>query len=134
MNLRETVSKILGREVTEAEAIIFANDQFGVLAAYLKDKNKETKSGFDIVQVVEIPVENLSEAILNELSGRESFVDADEGLGEQIFLGDIFEQIACQQEEMPKNSPFKLSPEDIERVDELAKELKAYELIRITKI
>lgn len=134
MNLRETVSKILGREVTEAEAIMFANDQFGVLAAYLKDKNKETKSGFDIVQVVEIPVENLSEAILNELSGRESFVDADEDLGEQIFSGDIFEQIAGEQAELLENSPFRLSPEDIKRIDELAEELGEFELIRITKI
>ncbi len=84
--------------------------------------------------MVEIPIENLSEAILNELSGRESFVDADEDLGEQIFSGDIFETVACEQAELPENSPFKLSPEDIERIDELAEELSEYELIRITKI
>ena len=134
MNLQETVSKILGREVTLDEAKTFANENFGLLAAYLKTKNKETKSGFDVVQMVEIPVENLSEAILNELSGRESFVDADEDLGEQIFSGDIFETMACEQAELFENSPFRLNPEDIKRIDELAEELGEYELIRITKI
>lgn len=134
MNLQETVSKILGREVTLDEAKTFANENFGLLAAYLKTKNKETKSGFDVVQMVEIPVENLSEAILNELSGRESFVDADEDLGEQIFSGDIFEAMACEQAELLENSPFRLNPEDIKRIDELAEELGEYELIRITKI
>lgn len=134
MNLIETVSKILDREVTLDEAKTFANVQFGVLAAYLKDKDKTTKSGFDVVQMVDIPVENLSEGILKELSGRESFVDADEDLGEQIFSGDIFETVACEQAELPENSPLRLSPEDIERIDELAEELSEYELIRITKI
>ena len=37
MNLQETVSKILGREVTIEEAKTFAQDQFGALATYIKN-------------------------------------------------------------------------------------------------
>lgn len=37
MNLQETVSKILGKEVTVEEAKTFAQDQFGTLAAYIKN-------------------------------------------------------------------------------------------------
>lgn len=134
MNLIETVSKILGREVTLDEAKTFANVQFGVLAAYLKDKNRTTKSGLDVIQVVDIPVENLSKGILKELSDRELFIDTDEDLGEQIFSGDVFEAVAGEQAELPENSSLRLSPEDIKRIDELAEELGEYELIRITKI
>lgn len=41
MNLQDTVSVILKKEVTEEEAKRFANDQFGVLAAYLKEDLKQ---------------------------------------------------------------------------------------------
>lgn len=36
MNLQQTASKILGKEVTIEEAMQFANDQFGILATYLR--------------------------------------------------------------------------------------------------
>jgi hypothetical protein len=39
MNLKQTVSEILQKEVTEAEAQKFASQQFGVLCAYIR-KNK----------------------------------------------------------------------------------------------
>lgn len=37
MDLKGTVSKILKREVTAAEAMVFANEQFGVLTTYLRE-------------------------------------------------------------------------------------------------
>ena len=37
MNLQDTVAKILGKEVTVEEAKTFAQDQFGTLAAYIKN-------------------------------------------------------------------------------------------------
>jgi hypothetical protein len=37
MNLQETVSKILNKEVTVEEAKTFAQDQFGALATYIKN-------------------------------------------------------------------------------------------------
>jgi hypothetical protein len=93
-----------------------------------------TKSGFTVIQMVEIPENNLSKRILKELSGRENFIDADTDLGEQIFAGTVFEDIACEQAEMPLNSPLRLSDEDLKRIDELAEELGEFELIRINKI
>ena len=38
MTLQETVSKIVGKEVTIEFAMEFANNQFGLLATYLREK------------------------------------------------------------------------------------------------
>lgn len=38
MTLKQTVSKILGYEVTSQRAQLFANEEFGVLVAYIRDK------------------------------------------------------------------------------------------------
>lgn len=43
MNLIQTVSKILGKEVTEEEAKDFALTQFGLLASYLRKKENDTR-------------------------------------------------------------------------------------------
>ena len=95
---------------------------------------RKTKSGFSIISLVEINETSLNKRILKELTGREMFVYADKELGEQIFSADIFEQIACEQAEMPENSPLRLSYEDLKIIDELAEELGEYELIRINKV
>ena len=42
MNLTQTVSKILNREITEQEAMVFARDQFGTLQTYMRQKEKPT--------------------------------------------------------------------------------------------
>jgi len=89
----------------------------------------KTKSGFSIIQLVEIPENYLRKGVLKELSGRELYVDADEELGEQIFSGDIFTQIECEVEE-----GLKISPDDLKQIQELSKELGKFELVRINKI
>jgi hypothetical protein len=94
----------------------------------------KTKSGFTVIQMVEIPENNLSKRILRELSGRENFIDADNDIGEQIFAGTVFDDIAGEQAEMPENSPLRLSDVDLARIDELAEEMGEFELIRINKI
>ena len=104
---------------------IFTNQKF---------KTMETKLGFNVIRLVEIPEESLSKGILKELSGRETFVDTDEDLGEQIFSADVFEAISCEQDEMPENSPLRLSDEDLKRIDELAEDIGEFELIRFNKI
>lgn len=43
MTLQETVSTLLKKQVSEAEAMQFASHQFGVLSAYLQDKVLEEK-------------------------------------------------------------------------------------------
>ena len=53
MNLQDTVSKILKKEVTLEEAKDFANNQFGVLSTFLKEElNKENKELIGIVKEV----------------------------------------------------------------------------------
>lgn len=42
MTLKQTISEILKKEVTEAEAQKFASQQFGVLCAYLRQKKPAT--------------------------------------------------------------------------------------------
>lgn len=37
MNLKQTVSKILGEEVSAKRAQLFANEEFGVLSAYIRN-------------------------------------------------------------------------------------------------
>lgn len=46
MNLQQTVSEILKRDVSIEEAKDFANDQFGVLSTYLKQGTKDFPNGF----------------------------------------------------------------------------------------
>ena len=41
MNLTQTVSKILNKEVTEEEAKTFASEQFGTLSTYLRQLDKD---------------------------------------------------------------------------------------------
>jgi len=91
----------------------------------------KTKSGFEVLKIVDIPESYLSKGILRELSGREIFVDTDEDLGEQIFSSDVFEQIASEKEE---GGCFFLTDADLKSVDDLAEELGEYELVRITKV
>jgi hypothetical protein len=91
----------------------------------------KTKSGFEVLKIVDIPESYLSKGILRELSGREIFVDTDEDLGEQIFSSDVFEQIAWEKEE---GGCFFLTDADLKSVDALAEELGEYELVRITKV
>ena len=89
----------------------------------------KTKSGFSVIQLVEIPESYLRKGVLKELSGRGLYIDTDEGLCEEIFSGDIFTQIECEVEE-----GLKISSDDLKQIQELSEELGEYELIRINKI
>ena len=91
----------------------------------------KTKLGFSVIQIVEIPFSYLRKGVLKEMSGRELYTDTDEGFSEKIYNGEIFEVIACEQEEMSEDSPLKMSAEDLKQVDELAGELGEFELVRV---
>jgi hypothetical protein len=92
----------------------------------------KTKSGFSIIQMVEIPETYLRKKVLKELTGRGILLDSE--TEEEVFSADVFEAIACEQAELPDNSPLKLKPEDIAQIDEIATELGQYELVRINKV
>ena len=95
----------------------------------------KTKTGFTVIQVVEVPEIYLRKNVLKELSGRGIYVDTDEDLNEEIFSGDIFEAIASEYDELPENSPLRVLDElDLKQVNDLAEELGEYELIRVNKV
>ena len=96
----------------------------------------QTKLGFEVLRIVDIPSTYFSREILSELSDRESFVDTDEDLGEQIFSADVFEQIACEQEEKKECNCLIgiLSDADLKVIDDLAEDLGEFELVRITRV
>ena len=51
------------------------------------------------LKIAQIPKEQLSIELLNELDGRESFIDADHDLNEVLYSADIFEAILCEVDE-----------------------------------
>jgi hypothetical protein len=93
---------------------------------------KFTKESFEVISVTEIPKSSLSKGALKLLEGRESFVDADEDIGEAVFSGDVFETIACELAEM-EGSPILPTQEVIDEIDNLAEVIET-ELVRITTI
>ena len=102
-----------------------------------KTKNMATtKSGFEILSIVDIPKEKLSKGILKALEGRETFVDTDDSLSEKIYNGDVFEAILGEDAELDETifNSFRLSPEDVKRLEELAEELGEFEMIRVISI
>jgi len=94
----------------------------------------KTKSGFPVVQMVEIHYTTLSTRLLKELEGRELYIDSDEEINESIYSADIFEQILGEQEEMSNESPLKLDTHSLIQAEKLAEELGEYELIRVNRI
>jgi len=95
----------------------------------------KTKSGFSVIQLVEIPDTYLRKGVLKELFGREMYSDTDDDIQEGIYSADVFEQISSEYEELPENSPLRnLDEEDLKQIDALAEELGEYELVRVNKI
>ena len=68
MTLQETVSALLKKQVSEAEAMQFASHQFGILAAFLQDKVLEEKflNGFTSWYEVFFDLTALVEEAIND--------------------------------------------------------------------
>lgn len=97
MNLQETVSKLLNKDVSIEEAKDFALDQFGVLTAYIK--SQQNKNGYyqivdisdegtkmvGVIKVVngQFPMEEIEEAISSHLGADIHSIDVNhiEGTG-----------------------------------------------------
>ena len=92
------------------------------------------KNQFDVLQMVQIPSSHLLKEVKKELRERESFIDADEDLKEQIFSADVFEAILGEQYDMPDGNPLKISAEAIKQVEELMDEVIEYMYVQITNI
>ena len=94
----------------------------------------ETKSGFSIIRMVEIPRTHLPKNVLKRLEGREMYSDADADINEKIYSGDIFETLSCEEEELKGTVLRKLTDEEIKILDNLAEEVGEYELVRINEV
>ncbi len=92
------------------------------------------KFNFDVLHVVDIPESFFHKGVLDALRGRESFVDTDKDLNEQIFHADVFNSIISEQEGLGENSPSKLGADCISQIISIADETMEYELVRIIKI
>lgn len=90
------------------------------------------KSVLNKLSICQIPENALLDGVVRQLRGRESFIDADEDLGERIYSGDIFEAISCELAEM-KGSPLYPNKKVIDQIDELAK-LIFSDYVQITMI
>ena len=84
------------------------------------------------VSMTQIPENALLDRVVNELKGREMFVDTDEDLGERIYSGDVFEAILNEFGEM-EDTPMYPPKKVMEQLAELA-ELIDTEYVQITMI
>ena len=76
MNLTQTVSKILNREVTEDEAKTFALEQFGTLSAYLRQLDVECSSSI-FIAFGELLINDLEEGNYKSAINRIKINDGD---------------------------------------------------------
>lgn len=74
----------------------------------------------DKLKVIQIPKAQLSQALINELQGREVFLDTDNLLEEVMYSSDVFETILCEQYEyFNKQKLIRVGKEYQVLVDEL---------------
>ena len=74
----------------------------------------------DTLKVIQIPKDQLSKALINELQGREVFIDTDNLLEEVMYSSDVFETILGEQYEyFEKQTLIRIGKEHQVLVDEL---------------
>ena len=74
----------------------------------------------DKINVIQIPKHQLSQALINELNGREVFADTDNQLGELMYCSDVFEAILGEQYEyFDKQTLIRVGQDSQKLVDEL---------------
>jgi hypothetical protein len=93
----------------------------------------KTKTGFSVIQMVEIPIRNLRVGVIKAMQGRQMYVDTDNDINEQIFAGNVFSTMLEEDEGLSQNSLL-TDLDDLIQVQKLADEMTQYELIRVNKI
>lgn len=94
----------------------------------------KTKSGFTVIQMVEIPMGYVRPNVLKSLTGHEIYADTDSQINENIYPADIFNRILEEGDGFCKNYKIKYTNEDFVQIQELAEECKNYELVRINRV
>lgn len=92
----------------------------------------ETKIGFEVLKIVDIPIDWLRKNVLKAMDGKQTYADLGEGTNEpeKIYSGNVFEDILEDLEENPNQ--YTLDLMDMEQINSLVADLKDYELIRVT--
>ena len=91
----------------------------------------KTKIGFEVLKLVDIPNTYLLPTVLRELEGRANFNDVDDNIGESIYSGDVFDKILEEQDGLGVTS-LKKDRKAFKQVEKIAKDVRNYELVRIT--
>ena len=110
----------------------------------LDNKTKAEKKSFlrnsmEKLSIMDIPKSVLSEALINELDGRETFMDTDKSTDERIYSGDVFEAIGLEISDIRKGKYGVTMMNDYKKlgdeVDMLIEVLAGRtELIRLTTV
>lgn len=79
----------------------------------------------DVVKVAQIPVELVNKSVLSVLAGKESFVDNDKSLGENIYAVSTLEELLLDA---------KTQHETILHINEIFSVVKAFEYVMFTKV
>lgn len=89
------------------------------------------------LKIVQIPVDQFSQQLINELNGRESFIDTDKDLNEVLYSADVFETILCEMDEYiekQKLITFGIYQSFIDELLVLCELTKEYQYVMIRKI
>ena len=72
------------------------------------------------LKIIQIPVDQFSQQLINELNGRESFIDTDRDLNEVLYSADVFEAILGEIDELNNLSNLSLDKlSAIETIEQL---------------
>lgn len=108
MNLHETVKKILGYNISKENALKFADEQFGVLASYLRKHTPRQPTKYDSVisesTMLEIDEMALTHGVILELEDKELF----ENKSDAIYSGTVFKEIVEHYEKGEIQFPLKV--------------------------
>jgi len=96
-------------------------------------KSLSTKSGFFVNRMVDIPENYLLPNVRKALSRREMFKNCDDELTETIYNGDVFTLLANEQNQLSTDSAFKMDAFEFAQIQELAKDLEGYEMVRLVQ-
>jgi hypothetical protein len=107
-----------------------ANKKAKVFGGKVEPFGKKYHTGTDCKMLL-LPQSELSQKLRNELNGRESFIDTDEQLGEQIFGADIFDAI-LEELDGVSNITGRISNELIEELTVLSVLSSNYQYILTT--
>lgn len=83
---------------------------------------------FASLKLAQLSENSLLHSIVQELDGRESFVDVDSSLDEKVYIADVFDAILGEDAESPK-----LRPKDIAQLEELSDAMVDFDYFVLVK-